>query len=170
MARRIRGTGRPRRLTDWVPNVPQSTSPVTTISGVTTAQILFPRSALSDGGPRSTLTRVLLHLDAWITAAAAQAIVHCSLVVAEIDTTGALQVYDPTDNDDLNKSGIVWQKQFALSNDTDILGGPLAGYRIDIDAKGQRKLRDRDVIAFFIEPNGATVSHHIGGRALLKLV
>ena len=168
--RRFTGGRRARRMTDWEANSPQSTSPVVTLSGVVTAQVLFPRSVLSTAGARSTLTRVLLHFDAWITAAAAQAIVHVALVVASLDVTPALQVFDPTAVADLNKGGILWQKQFALSNDTDILGGPLSGYRVDIDAKGQRKLREDEVIAFFIEPNGATVSHHIGGRALLKLV
>ena len=169
MAGRRRFTGgRKRRMTDWEANSPQSIAPVVTVTGVTTAQILFPRSVL--GAPRLTLTRALLHLDAWITSAAAQAIVHVALVVVSLDSTGAIQAFDPTNIADLNKGGILWQKQFALSNDTDILGGPLAGYRVDIDAKGQRKLREDDVIAFFIEPNGATVSHHIGGRVLVKLV
>ena len=45
----------------------------------------------------------------------------------------------------------------------------LESYRETIDIKAQRKLREDNVIAFFLRPNGGTVNHHIGGRCLLKL-
>ena len=161
--RRLGGRARPRRMTDWEANSPQSTIKIVTLAGVVTAQILFPRSVLDGAGPRSTLTRILLELGLQVGGVVADTVVHMALLVVSLDSTGAIQAYDPTNIADLNKGGILWQRQVFLPF------SPIDVYRETIAVKGQRKLREDQVIAFFIEPNGGQIQHHIGGRALLKL-
>ena len=158
----------PRRLTDWEANSPQSFVPVVTLDGVTSAQVLFPRSVLGTAGPRSTLTRMLLELGVRGVTVGANTIVHMAIAVVSLDSTGSIQFFDPTNVADLNKGLILWQRQVFLLQGID----GFEWYRESIDIKAQRKLQEDNVIAFFIEPNGAaagTINHHIGGRCLLKL-
>ena len=159
-----RRTAAPRRLTDWEANSPQSIAAVLTLDTVTTAQVLFPRAVLGTAGPRSTLTRMLLELGVVLAGGLTPAIVHMAIAVVSLDATSAIQVFDPTDVSDLNKGLIVWQRQVLLQNSFELIG-----WRETLDIKAQRKLREDNVIAFFIEPNGEAITHHIGGRCLLKL-
>ena len=154
-----------RRMTDWEANSPQSIVPVRTLTTIVTAQVLFPRSVLSTAGPRATLTRLLLELGVTAITGGVDIIVHMAILVVSIDAVSAIQVYDPTDVNDLNKAGVLWQRQVFMQQAT-VHG---QWYRERIDIKAQRKLREDQVLAFFIEPNGGTIDHHIGGRALLKL-
>ena len=155
----------PRRMTDWEANSPQLTALTSSLTGVTTALVLWPRSTLP---VRATLTRIIGELTV-ATSGTLDTIVHCAMVIRSLDASLAIAAFDPTNVADLNSSDVLWQKQFLLRGNAD--GNDTINARtFELDIKAQRKLREQHVIAFVLEANGGTVQFHVGGRALLKLV
>ena len=173
--RGLRGRGiggrQPRRLTDWEYTVEQST-PTATLSGITTAQILFNRAILDSLGNRATLTRMLMSVNVAPqtggTPTSVNDTVHMLIMVTELDEMANLRTINPTTGFDLNSGGVLWQRQVMMANATGE-GGVLAGFAEFVDIKAQRKLREQQVIVFVVEPNGVAVNHFVQGRALFKL-
>ena len=169
--RRFGGARAPRRLTDWEFTVEQDTA-TATATGVITAQILFNRSILDSLGVRATLTRMLLSVNVAPQLVGAPTTVNNPLDmligVFELDASASLRVVDPTDGFDLNSGGILWQRQVMMANKSGE-GGVASGFREFVDVKGQRKLREQDIIAFVVKPTGFGINHYVQGRALFKL-
>ena len=161
--------GRPRRLTDW-----EATSTTTTVTvvldTVVNANVMLTTAILAASGPRKTLTRMLLELGIGPgPTETGVVIVHAALVVVKADKTGGILAYDPSNSFDLEKGGVLWQRQLFFDFSTASPRAGAAFFREGIDVRAQRKLDESDQVVFFIEPNGGDIRYHIGGRALLKL-